>query len=229
MSTKNIFIIFLIIGLGVLGLFWLVNRQSPEPDESQTQTTTNTTPAETKTVLDESVSNSTLTLDTTKSVINWQAQKVFTNQHYGTVKLTSGNINLENDEKITGEFIADMRSIVSLDASGKTKKMLENHLHSSDFFDTTQFPEAKFVITNSEKISEAEYILTGNLIIKNISNEIQVPILINQEEGQYKATADFIIDRTLWDIHFGSGKFFAELGDKAIKDEINLQVELYAN
>jgi hypothetical protein len=39
-----------------------------------------------------------------------------------------------------------------------------------------------------------------------------------------KATAKITIDRTKWDIKYGSDKFFEDLADKAIKDEIEFDV-----
>jgi hypothetical protein len=42
------------------------------------------------------------------------------------------------------------------------------------------------------------------------------------------ATADFEIDRTEWDIRYGSGKFFKDIGDKAINDNFNVKLNLVA-
>ena len=38
-----------------------------------------------------------------------------------------------------------------------------------------------------------------------------------------------VFDRTVYSVKYGSGSFFDELGDKAIGDEISLEVELVAN
>jgi hypothetical protein len=40
------------------------------------------------------------------------------------------------------------------------------------------------------------------------------------------ATADLEIDRTVWNVRYGSGKFFKNLGDKVIADKIKLSVKL---
>ena len=39
-------------------------------------------------------------------------------------------------------------------------------------------------------------------------------------------TATITFDRSLYDVRFGSGKFFSDLGDNAISDEIKLDVTL---
>ena len=43
------------------------------------------------------------------------------------------------------------------------------------------------------------------------------------------AGAKFSIDRTKYDIRYGSDSFFDNLGDKAIKNEINFEVSLVSN
>jgi hypothetical protein len=40
------------------------------------------------------------------------------------------------------------------------------------------------------------------------------------------ATAKFNVDRTKYDIKYGSGSFFSNIGDKAINDEFELDVTL---
>ncbi len=70
--------------------------------------------------------------------------------------------------------------------------------------------------------------ISGNLSIKGITQGIKFPAFIELTEGNLTAKADFNIDRTLWDIRYRSGKFFPELGDKAISDEIGIAFELTA-
>jgi len=48
------------------------------------------------------------------------------------------------------------------------------------------------------------------------------------EGGVVNAAADFDIDRTQWDLKYGSGKFFENLGDKMISDNFNLKLKLIA-
>ena len=40
------------------------------------------------------------------------------------------------------------------------------------------------------------------------------------------ATANLVVDRTKYDIKYGSGSFFDNLGDKAISDNFDLTVSL---
>jgi hypothetical protein len=48
------------------------------------------------------------------------------------------------------------------------------------------------------------------------------------EGNELTASGTASIDRTKWDIRYGSGKFFSGLGDNMIKDEFEIKFELKA-
>jgi hypothetical protein len=48
------------------------------------------------------------------------------------------------------------------------------------------------------------------------------------DEKELKANASFDIDRTEWDIKYGSGKFFQDLGDKMINDAFTVKFNIVA-
>jgi hypothetical protein len=43
-----------------------------------------------------------------------------------------------------------------------------------------------------------------------------------------RVDADFELDRTLWDVRFGSGKFFEDLGDNVIDDNFRVEAHVVA-
>ena len=49
---------------------------------------------------------------------------------------------------------------------------------------------------------------------------------MNENNGKPTATAKITLDRTDFDVRYGSGSFFDNLGDKTIYDEFDLQVTL---
>ncbi|MDO7587096.1 MAG: YceI family protein, partial [Flavobacteriaceae bacterium] len=63
---------------------------------------------------------------------------------------------------------------------------------------------------------------TGNLTIKNITKEVNFTLSVYGS----KATASLKVDRSQFDIRYGSGSFFDNLGDKTIYDEFDLVVDL---
>ena len=48
-------------------------------------------------------------------------------------------------------------------------------------------------------------------------------------EGTLTANADIVFDRAAYDVRFGSGSFFDNLGDKLISDEVQMAVTIVAN
>tara|TARA_Y100000991_G_C21971757_1_gene349854 strand:- start:2535 stop:3086 length:552 start_codon:yes stop_codon:yes gene_type:complete len=165
-----------------------------------------------------------------KAVINWMGSKV-TGSHDGLVNLKSGYLNFNETDLVGGEFIIDMASIVCTDLSGKGKASLESHLKSADFFDVGNYPLARLRILNAEKKGgekefeikgEQLYSITGIITVKDIPQKISFKASV----GKTKATARFVLDRTLFGIIYKSGNFFKELADKAINDEFEMQIQL---
>ena len=162
------------------------------------------------------------TVDVSKSTINWKASKV-TGTHTGTVGIKSGSLDIEKGKLKGGSFVVDMKSIVVTDLSGTGKERLEGHLNSDDFFSTEKFTEAKLDITKvTEMAMKGEYAVTANLTIKGITK----PISFVAKASENSATAEIKIDRTKYDIKYGSGSFFENLGDKAIEDTFELNINL---
>ena len=174
----------------------------------------------------------TVKIDINASIVNWLGKKV-TGQHYGTIKILNGEINLDKDKVAGGSFEIDMKTITDLDLLDENNAKLTNHLKSADFFDADKFPTSKFEITNVTTLNDPakpnyNFSVKGNLTMKGKTNGITYPAFINVENGVVTASADFDIDRTLWEVKYGSGKFFDNLGDKMINDNFNIQFNITA-
>jgi polyisoprenoid-binding protein YceI len=169
-----------------------------------------------------------LKIDLQKSNIIWNAKKtlVTTNNHTGTIKFKEGFVNLQEGVLTGGEFTLDMNTISSTDLTGTMKKKLEDHLKSEDFFAVTKFPISQLIIKQVARTENSQIMIIGDLTIKDITHEIDFPATFTTNENNYSIKADFEIDRTLWDIRFGSGKFFDNLGDNIIDDIIGLSLEI---
>ncbi|WBL26339.1 YceI family protein [Zunongwangia sp. HGR-M22] len=155
------------------------------------------------------------------STITWNGEKV-TGSHHGTIDLKSGYLNVDEDKITGGEFVMDMTSINVTDLEGESKGKLEGHLKSDDFFGIANHPEAKLVITTASKKSDDTYGIVGDLTIKGITN----PVAFDMEYDGKSAHADLTIDRTKYEVRYGSGSFFDNLGDKTIYDDFDIAVDL---
>ena len=168
-----------------------------------------------------SVSAQTKKVDAAKSSINWLAKKV-TGQHNGTVNLKEGVLVFKGAKLVGGSFTADMTSLTSTDLTGEWLGKLNGHLKSEDFFSTEKFPTATLVFKTIAKKGADVYAVTADLTIKGITK----PVSFELTTTANSATTKFMVDRTVYDIRYGSKSFFESIGDKAIDNEFELTVAL---
>lgn len=156
-----------------------------------------------------------------KSTVTWKAYKV-TGSHTGTVALQSGALAFDNGQLTGGEFTVDMTTLTATDLEGEWKDKLVGHLKSDDFFSVEKHTTSTLVFTQVKASGKNSYEVTGNLTIKGITK----PVTFDLSVYGSKATATLKVDRAQYDIRYGSGSFFDNLGDKTIYDEFDLVVDL---
>lgn len=165
-------------------------------------------------------------IDKEKSSIAWKAYKV-TGSHEGTIALQDGELKFEKGVFKSGSFEIDMRTITVTDLEGEYKGKLEGHLKSDDFFGVTENPIASFETTSVKAADTANsYNVTGNLTLKGITNEISFVANVDASKTPIVTTATLKIDRTKYNVRYGSNSFFDNLGDKAIYNEFDLEIRL---
>lgn len=156
-----------------------------------------------------------------KSSVTWKGYKV-TGSHQGHINIQEGSLNFKEGKLIGGEFVIDMATIVNTDMEGEYKAKLEGHLKSDDFFGVEKFPTAKLVFKKVKSTGKNSYEVTADLTIK----EKTKPVTFDLSVYGNKATANVKIDRTEFDVRYGSASFFDDLQDKAIYDEFDLVTDL---
>jgi polyisoprenoid-binding protein YceI len=177
------------------------------------------------------------TAETASSKIEWVGTKP-TGEHHGTVNITKGEVFVDNGEITGGEIVIDMNSITVLDLTDpETNEKLRSHLVSPDFFETETYPEARFVFTSVTPYTGEQtgaenftHTVSGNLTMKDATRNVTFPARIDFQEGSMKVVTDnFIIDRSEWNVKYGSRKFFDNLADNFIHDDISLRIMFLAN
>jgi len=160
-------------------------------------------------------------INTDKSTVQWKGYKV-TGSHEGFVAIKSGTLNFESDKLTGGEFIIDMTSISCTDLSGGIADKFVGHLNSDDFFGVANYPTATLVFTEVVPGTNNNYKVTGDITIKGKTEKITFDLLTEDN----KASTSFKVDRTKFDIKYGSASFFDGLKNKAIYNEFDLVVSL---
>ena len=162
-------------------------------------------------------------IDISKSSVKWLGEKV-TGSHEGTISIKEGHLHFDNNTFTGGNIVIDMSTIDCTDLVGEPKSSIEGHLSSDDFFGIKKYPTANLEIVNAEKIkySKNKYKVSAILEIKSIKNNVDLEVVIDNGS----AIVDLVIDRTQYNIKYGSGSFFDNLGDKMIYDDFKLSVSL---
>lgn len=172
-------------------------------------------------------------VDVAKSDLKWHAKKV-TGEHMGNIALQSGEMQVNGNKIVGGTFVIDMNAITCTDIKdAEYNGKLIGHLKSDDFFSVEKNPTATFKINSVKPIANAaagkpNATVTGDLTIKGITNQVSFPATLAVKNGVASAKADVTIDRSKFDVRYGSKSFFDNLGDKAIYDDFVVSLDVTA-
>ncbi len=171
-------------------------------------------------------------IDPEESRIRWAGRNLL-NMHHGTLSLKSGHLDFEAGSLAGGEFVIDMRSIRCTDLEGSPLlEVFIRHMFDHDFFDVELYPEARFVITRAAPVPGAGagspgLAVEGMLTLKDVTAPVAFTAAHGvTSDGKAAAQAVFSIDRTRWNVKYGSGRLFRNLGGHLVNDMIDLQIRI---
>jgi len=172
-------------------------------------------------------------VNTDESVIGWTGRNA-KGKHYGTLKLSKGEIQVRN-RAIQGTFEIDMTTIKNKDLEGDPLQLvLIAHLLSDDFFFVKMFPKASFMldaakVVESPTLSSPNFEVKGILELRGVKADIHFPATVNRrEDGSVSIEAHFDLDRTRWNVLYGSSRFFEHLGMHLVYDLITIELRVFA-
>lgn len=184
------------------------------------------------------------------SQVTWVGTKP-TGRHDGIFPIKDGNISAADDKIVGGTITIDLANlkITDTEISEEDRGKLSGHLKSDDFFNVESFPEAKFEITSVEpyvagsaanenevaetdsefKLANPTHTITGNLTIRDTTNSISFPAIVNISDTQISAKAKFNIDRTDWNVSYGDEDAVVDKAqDEFIYNKVNLGFDIQA-
>lgn len=161
-------------------------------------------------------------VDVNTTTIEWLGKKIG-GEHNGNILVKSGSINLKDDQIVAGSVVIDMNSITNIDLKdeGYNQKLV-GHLKSDDFFGVSKYPTAEINDLKSSKFNNGKASVTGKITIKGKTENISFDVM--KEGNSYSANVE--IDRSKFDVRYGSNSFFDNLGNKAIDDIFTLKIKL---
>ena len=162
----------------------------------------------------------------TDAVVKWTGSKIIGGGHNGEIKVKSGSLELKDGNIVKGNVVIDMKSISCKDIDNETyNKKLVDHLNSDDFFGVEKFPTATFAITKAGKFNNGKANVSGKVTIKGKTEPINFEV--TKQNNVYKTQLK--VDRSKFDVRYGSNSFFDNLGDKAIDNIFILDIQLTGN
>ena len=171
-------------------------------------------------------------VDLGESRVEWLGRNLL-NKHWGTVALASGELQFSDGRLSGGEFVLDMTRMDCADLAGhELHDVLIDHLQSDDFFDTERYPEARLVIDSAEPIpdrgaGQPNLWVRAQLTLCGVTRPLNFEAAAGfAEGGKPAAQASVAIDRTDWNVIYGSGKFFKRLAGHLVNDMIELQIRI---
>jgi polyisoprenoid-binding protein YceI len=167
-------------------------------------------------------------IDKKESAVTWKGSMAFgtKHEHTGYVYASKGELMIEKGKLVGGSVEIDMNTMEYSDKQHTNSPIM--HLKSSDFFDVEKFPTAAFAITRVSGISNDNVTITGNLTVKGITHAVMFPAIVELKGGVVNAVGRVVIDRTKWGIRYKSGKFYDNLADETISDDIELHMKVVA-
>ncbi len=120
----------------------------------------------------------TLKIDRSHSVVGFTAKHFMVTTVRGEFTDFDGTVEVEGDDYTTVKAAVVVKTASITTNTGQR----DDHLRSADFFDVEKYPEMHFVSTGVEKVDDTNYILKGDLTIKNITKPVQLEASI---EGRF--------------------------------------------
>lgn len=153
-----------------------------------------------------------LNVDISKSIINWTGHaEIGSYAPTGTLQIKNGSVTVSRNVIIGADIVIDMRSLKNDNAD------LTKHLKDKEFFDVEKYPVGRIVIKSVRKDQAF-----GTLTVKNKTGKLSFPVTITKHHNGFIISGSAIIDRTKFGIVYNSSSFFANLGDKAIRNTFDV-------
>ena len=131
----------------------------------------------------------------------------------GEVPLKSAKVEMKEGKIASGDFVIDLTKMTVTDLQGEWADKFLAHIKNEDFFEVGKYPTARLVIEKDDGKT-----ISGKMTIKDKTN----PISISYKKDGKTYSGKMTFDRTKYNIVYGSGNFFKNLGDKVIHDKVEV-------
>lgn len=164
-------------------------------------------------------------LDPAHTKVRFAVDHMVVSEVSGYFKKFEAKVSSPKDD-FTGsaiEFTIDVNSI------NTDNDMRDTHLKSDDFFNAEKYPQIKFKGQSLKKVKDNNYILTGDLTIRDVTKKVSLNVKYNGTiVDPYKNTrAGFKVEGTINRLDYGlKYNSLMEAGGAVVGDKVTLVVDI---
>lgn len=164
-------------------------------------------------------------VDPTHSSIHFAVKHMVISQTKGL--FSDYTLKVESEE----DNFSDAKIELEIDVNSINTNMTDrdNHLRSADFFDVATYPKMKFVSTSMKTINGEDYILKGNMTIKDVTKEIEFKVNYGGQviDPWGNIRAGFTLEGAIDRFDFGlTWNALIETGGAMVGKTVKLQAEI---
>jgi polyisoprenoid-binding protein YceI len=167
------------------------------------------------------------TIDASHSRIGFVARHAMVTKVRGSFNDFAGSIHFDTDNpaESTAEISIDVASV----NTGNEQR--DGHLRTNDFFDAPAFPKITFKSTSVKQIDDANFAVTGDLSIKDVTKSITVAFefagLATDPYGNVRAGFEGTVSlkRSDYGVTFNAA---LDAGGVLVSEKINLEIDVSA-
>lgn len=165
------------------------------------------------------------TIDASHSEIGFKVKHLMITNVNGTFGEIKGNVETQNMDFATA-LVNFVMSAGSINTGSPDR---DNHLKSPDFFDVEKYNEITFSSGEMKQLKEDQYLMTGDLTIKGVTNKVTMNVefngLMKDPWGNEKAgfSLNGKINRKDWGLNWNAA---LETGGVLVGEEVTIQAEV---
>ncbi|HVP64113.1 MAG TPA: YceI family protein [candidate division Zixibacteria bacterium] len=164
----------------------------------------------------------TYTIDPNHSAANFAVKHLALSTVHGRFTDVSGTVTFDPNDVSKSSVKATIKS-ASITTDNATR---DKHLNSADFFDTAKFPEITFQSTSVRKVGEGQYVAVGNLTIKDVTKQVEVPFTLSEGKNmrgvpELGVEAHLALDRTDYHVSY-------DPNGMAVSKNVNIELDVEA-
>ncbi|HET8963979.1 MAG TPA: YceI family protein [Chitinophagales bacterium] len=163
--------------------------------------------------------------DTAHSEVGFKVKHMMITNVRGKFEDYSVSVKTDGEDFSTAEVNFSAKT-ASINTGSEDR---DKHLRSADFFESEKYPEMKFVSTQIEKMDEGDFVLTGDLTIRDITKSVKLDVefggILKDPYGNNKA--GFIVTgkiyRKDWGLNWNAA---LEAGGVLVAEDVKLNIEI---